>query len=341
MKSFPAKTVFCLFIFTLAFMGVHSPRAAHAAEELVLYSGRKTKLMRPVLRAFERDTGIRVIMKAASAAALVNQLLEEKTSPKADVFVTLYAPILNRLATEQILAPYESAATRKIPSAFKADDKRWVGVTARLRVIMYNTKLIRRVDVPTTIAELAAPKWRGKIGITRVGNNSMQGHLTVLYKLLGPAKTKAFMTGLARNGGRVFKGHTGVRKAVARGEFPLGLVNHYYYFLQKAEGSPVGVVYPDQKVGQMGAVLTITGTGIVQGARNRASAERFVDYLLTPKAQQIYADTNYEFPILPGVKSGRGVPPLESLRVNNYPQGSLTAAEFDEMLKLAQQAGMR
>ncbi len=317
------------------------PEADAADGSLVLYSGRKQKLMRPVVRAFEKKTGIKIVMRTGTASTLVNLLMEERSAPRADVFVALYAPILNRLSEAKVLAPYRSGATDKIPSTFRAKDRSWIGVTTRLRVIMYNTKLLKRDEAPKTIAELAHPKWKGKIAITRLGNSSMQGHLTVLYKTLGPQTARKFMRGLAANAGAVFKGHTGVRKAVGRGEFSVGLVNHYYYFLEKAGGSPVGIIYPDQGKGQFGAVMTITGVGIVSGAPHRKAAELFVDYLMTPRAQQIYADTNYEFPVLPGVKSARGVPPLESLRINNYPQGDLSGADFDAMLRLAQQVGMK
>ena len=332
-------------ILTLLMIHIFGPLTlpvADAAEgPLILYSGRKQKLMRPVVRAFEKKTGIKVIMRTGNASALVNQLMEERSAPRADAFVTLYAPILNRLSEAKVLAPYRSGATDKVPATFRAKDHTWTGVTTRLRVIMYNTKLLKRDEAPKTVAELASPKWKGKIAITRLGNSSMQGHLTVLYKMLGAGPAQKFMRGLAANAGAVFKGHTGVRKSVGRGEFHAGLVNHYYYFLEKAEGSPVGIIYPDQGEGQSGAVMTVTGVGIVRGAPHRKAAERFVDYLMTPRAQQIYADTNYEFPVLPGARSRRGVPPLESIRINNYPQGDLSGADFDAMLILAQQSGMR
>ncbi len=334
-----------LLIHTLGLIHILGPLVlpvADAAEgPIVLYSGRKQKLMRPVVRAFEKETGIKVIMRTGNATALVNQLMEERSAPRADAFVTLYAPILNRLSEAKVLAPYRSSATDKIPSMFRAKDRTWTGVTTRLRVIMFNTKLLTWAEAPKTIAELASPKWKGKVAITRLGNSSMQGHLTVLYKTLGSGPARKFMSGLAANAGAVFKGHTGVRKAVGRGEFHVGLVNHYYYFLEKAEGSPVDIIYPDQKASQPGAVMTVTGVAIVRGATHRKAAERFVDYLMTPRAQQIYADTNYEFPVLPGARSRRGVPPLESIRINKYPQGNLSGADFDAMLRLAQQSGMK
>jgi iron(III) transport system substrate-binding protein len=95
--------------------------------------------------------------------------------------------------------------------------------------------------------------------------------------------------------------HTDVRKSVGRGEFALGLVNHYYYQLERAEGSPVGVIYPDQGTDEVGALVNVAAASIVEGAEHRENAEAFLKFLLSAEAQHIFAESNFEYPLVAGI----------------------------------------
>lgn len=317
-----------------------APAAAWAAE-LVVYSARKDALMAPVIETFQRETGIKVVLKSGGGGGLANQLIEERSNPRADVFVTIYAPGLSRLAVEGVLLPYTSPATQKIPAEFRAPDASWTGVTGRTRVIMYNTNLVKAEELPKSVLELADPKWKGKIASAGIANDSMQAHIAALMKLLGEPTTEQWLRGLVANEAKFFKGHTEVRKGVGLGEFHLGLVNDYYYYLEKAERSPVGVVYPDQGLNDMGVVMTMTGVAIVRGTKNPEAAQKFVDYLMTSKAQQLFAQTNFEIPLLPGIKALGVERSLDALKIAAYPQNRVTGAELDAAIKLMTRAGVK
>jgi iron(III) transport system substrate-binding protein len=87
-------------------------------------------------------------------------------------------------------------------------------------------------------------------------------------------------------------------------------VNHYYYYLQQAENSPVGVIYPDQGDGQIGLFTNTTSAAIIQGAANSEAAQTFLDFIISPEGQALFAELNYEYPVLPGVELHPSIQPL-------------------------------
>src|SRR5512134_2280989 len=123
----------------------------------------------------------------------------------------------------------------------------------------------------------------------------MQAQVAVMQQLAGDEQTGAWLNGLLENQVTFLGGHTEVRTAVGAGEFKIGLVNHYYYYLQKAEGSPVGIVFPDQESDQIGLITNATAAAVVKGTDNRPAAQAFIDFLLSPEGQKLFAEANYEY----------------------------------------------
>lgn len=271
------------------------------SSSLVLYSGRKEPLIKPVLDAFEKDTGIKVTLRSGGASELANAIIEEQRSPGADVFIANDAGTLEMLRQKGLLQPNDSAALNAVPGDLKAADGSWIGVSARSRVIMYNTNLVKENELPRSIKDLTDPKWKKQVAMAASSNESVVGHITALRLTLGEGETEKLLRGLMANQVQSLKGHTEVRKAVGSGEFKLGIVNNYYYHLQKQEGSPVGVIYPDQGEGQMGVPVNVAGAAMVKGAKNSESARKFMDYLVRPETQELFARLNFEIPVLAGI----------------------------------------
>lgn len=169
---------------------------------------------------------------------------------------------------------------------------------------MYNSNLVKENELPKSIKDLADPRWKGQVAMAASSNESVVGHITALRLALGDGETEKILRGLMANQVTSLKGHTEVRQAVGSGEFKLGIVNHYYYHLQKKEGSPVGVIYPDQGEGQMGMPVNVAGAAIINGAKNSSAAAKFIDYLAKPETQELFARLNYEIPVVAGVPAG-------------------------------------
>jgi iron(III) transport system substrate-binding protein len=316
------------------------PAAGSASGELVVYTSRSEALFKPVIAAFNTAyPDVTVTMLSGSNGELAAKLLEERASPKADVLVNSDQLTMLSLADEGVFAPNDSPAVQSLGLDYRAEDGSWAALTLRPRVIMYNTELVTPEELPARMTDLADPKWRGQIGAGDSRNGAMLAQLVAMRQVLGEETMRSFVSGLVANETQWFGSHTDIRKAVGAGEFKLGLVNHYYYHLSKAEGAPVGIVYPDQGDGDMGLVVNSTNAGIVQGGPNPELAKLFVEFMLSPEGQQVYAEQNFEYPIVPGVPLAEGVPPLSDFNIKEVSLKSLWE-ELDDTKAVAQEAGL-
>ncbi|MFZ5825162.1 MAG: extracellular solute-binding protein [Bacillota bacterium] len=318
--------------------GASNP-AKSASQELVIYSGRKENLIQPVVAAFEKQSGVKVVLKVGGATELANLVMEERSAPRADIYLSNDAGALEKLRMESVLEPYTSERLKAVPVDLKAPDNTWHAVTVRARVIMYNKDLVSESELPARLFELADPRWKDQVGMATGANESVIANVTALRITEGEQATERFLTDLKRNGVKIFKGHSDVRRAVGRGEIKLGWVNHYYYHaqLKEKEFNNVGVIYPDQS-GQ-GVTVNIAGAAIVKGARNMANARAFMDFLLTPETQKLFAEVNDEMPVLPGVPVAPGVRPLGEFKRNPVKLGKF-GAEWDKSVRLIDKIGL-
>jgi iron(III) transport system substrate-binding protein len=322
-----------------------NPAATSAAQapvrgKLVIYSGRSEPLLRPVIDAFKaQNPKVEILLKAGSNSEVANALIEEKANPQADLFITTEMFTVQSLAQQDIFQPYRPAGADLLPAEFIGPNNSWVGLTRRARVIIYNTDRVAKADLPKSIFDLTDPKWKGKIAAAGSTNGSMQAQIAAMRQLLGAKETEKWLVGLLDNKVTFFGGHTDVRKAVGTGEFALGLVNHYYYHLQLAEGSKVGVIYPDQGEGQVGLITNATGAAVVKGAPNAAAAQAFIDFLISPEGQKLFAEQNYEYPLLPGVTLRAGVQPLDAFRLVKVDVVK-AAQETDATFELIEKVGL-
>ncbi len=307
---------------------------------LVIYSGRSEALLQPVLEAFsEAYPEIEISLKAGSNSELANAILEEQANPQADVFITTEVFTAQALAMQGVFQPYQPEAAISFPTGYVSPDNLWVGLTMRARIIMYNTDLVSESEVPTSIDALTDEVWRGQVATTSSTNGSMLAQIASMRQILGDEATEAWLRDLINNDTTFFGGHTDVRKAVGAGEFALGLVNHYYYHLQLAEGSNVGVVYPDQGEDQIGLLTNATAAAVIRDANNPRSAETFIDFLLSETGQRLFAEQNYEYPILSGVATLAEIQPLDNLALAEI-NVALAAEDLDETFDLIDRVGM-
>ncbi len=314
------------------------PAAQSPTGELTLYTSRAEALFKPVVEAFNaRYPGIKLIVLSGSNGELAAKILEERTNPKADVLINSDTLTMESLAAEGVFEPNDSQAIAAVPEAYRAADGNWVALTLRPRVIMYNTDLVKPEELPKSLLDLADPKWKGQIGSADSRNGAMMANLVALRKLAGDQKTADFVKGLVANETQWFSGHTEVRKAVGAGELKLGFVNHYYYHLSKAEGAPVGIIYPDQDT--FGLVVNSTNAGIIKGSKNVELAKTFVDFMLSPDGQKVFAEKNFEYPVTPNVALAEGVPPLADFRLADVTLKTMWD-ELEPTKQMAQSAGL-
>ena len=222
-----------------------------------------------------------------------------------------------------------------IPSNLKQKDGYWYGLTKRARVITYNKDKIKPEQL-STYADLTNPKWNKKILIRKSNNIYNQSLLASFIASDGEMAAKKWAKGMVKNMARTPSGNDRDQmKAVAAGVGDLAIVNTYYVgkLLNSKKtkevevGKKMGVFFPNQGVGERGAHINISGAGVVKYSKNKQNAIKFLEFLVSEKAQELFAKANYEYPANPKVKPSKllqswgtfkeDTTPLEAFGKNN------------------------
>ena len=287
-----------------------SPMNGADPGSLVVYSGRSESLVAPVIRQFQEATGIDVQVKYGGSSAIAATLQEEGENSPADIFWAQDPGALGALSP--MFKPLPSDITLAVPEWARASDGSWVGVTGRARVVIYNSDLAES-ELPTSVEELTDPKWKGRVGWAPT-NASFRVMVTAMRYLWGEDKTREWLEGMLANDVQVYPKNTPIVDAAGRGEVDIGLVNHYYLHRFIAEhGDGFGARNLFLNDGGPSSLVMVAGSGILETSPNPENAELFIRFLLSQVAQQYFAASVYEYPLIEGVKTHRLIPPIDSL----------------------------
>ncbi len=280
--------------------------------ELVVYSGRAESLIGPLLDDFTDDTGIDVEVKYGQSADLALLVDEELAagSSAVDVFISQSPGAIGYLENNARLAPLPQDVLDLVPATVRDDDGRWVGLSGRVRVLVYNTELVDPADLPSSVLDLVDPVWRGRIGVAP-SNGSFQDFVTAMRVTEGDDVTEAFLDGLVANEPLSYANNNAIVEAVARGEVEIGLVNHYYNHRRLVEVPDSPTANHQLADGDAGALLIVSGAAVMEGTDRAEDAQRLVAWLLERQAQEYFAEETYEYPLAAGVEPAGDVPPIE------------------------------
>ena len=258
---------------------------------VVVYTALDQVYSEPILRTFEERTGIRVQVvydaESAKTTGLVNRLIARRNSPDCDVWWNNEPIQTARLAAMGLLAKYESPSAARIPPAMRDPQGRWTGFAARMRVLIYNTNIVKNDRLPLDLQSLTAPEWRGRAAIARPFFGTTLTHMCVLHQAWGPERLRAYLTALRGNDVALCAGNGPVRDLVAAGEFSLGLTDTDDAYQAMQEGKPVAVVLPDR---QSGAFLMPNTVALVTGCPHPEAARKLIDYLLSAEVERRLAE---------------------------------------------------
>ncbi len=306
-------------------------------KSITVYSGRAESLVKPVLEDFQRASGITVNVRYGDTASMAAQLMEEGDRSPADVFLAQDAGALGAVAKKGLFAPLADEVLQRVPAAYRALSGEWIGVTGRSRVLVYNAAQVPAADLPKSVFELTEPQWSGKVGVAPT-NGSFQAFVTALRVQHGDARAKQFLTDLKANGAVIRENNVQIVNEVADGKLAAGLVNHYYVFgTAKERGTTLDKLtaklyfFPD---GDTGALVNVSGVGVLRKAATDPDARAFVDYMLGSSAQAYFAEQTYEYPLVTGVPTTPGLPELTSLESPEIDLNDLdTLQETVQMIK--------
>lgn len=279
--------------------------------ELVVYSGRSESLVQPIIDQFADVTGIDVQVKYANTSEIAATLLEEGNNSPADVFFAQDPGGLGAVAS--MLDTLPEQVSINVPDWARSPQHKWVGISGRARVVVYNTESVNPEDLPDTIEEFSDPRWNGRIGWAP-SNASFQAMVTAMRVLWGDEKTRQWLEDIRDNGAQVYPKNTPIVDAASKGEIDVGFVNHYYlYRFVQEEGEDFGARNYHIPGEGPGSLIMVAGAGILKTAENQENAVRFLEFLLSNVAQQYFAGQTYEYPLVDGVNTHRLLTPLDQI----------------------------
>jgi iron(III) transport system substrate-binding protein len=286
-------------------------------QEVVIYVSLDQVYSEPVLKDFEKNTGIKVKpvydLEATKTTGLVNRLIAEKNHPRCDVFWNNEIARTIMLKEKGILAPYKSSSAQDIPEKFKDPQGYWTGFAARARVIIYNKKLLKKEETPQSIYDLLNPRFKGKISLANPLFGTTSTHSAALFSYLGEEKAKEFFRQLKENQVILVHGNSIVKDVVADGEALFGLTDTDDANVAIRQGKPVGIIYPDQE--SMGTLIIPNAVSLIQGAPHPQQARLLIDYILSPAVEEKLAHANsVQMPLRPNLKKPPHVPDIYMLK---------------------------
>jgi iron(III) transport system substrate-binding protein len=271
----------------------------------------------PVLRQYEQRSGVKVNpvydTEETKSTGLANRLLAEKNRPQADVFWSNEPVRTLVLKSRGVLAPYHSASAGGIPAALMDPEHFWTGFSARIRVIAYNTKLVKAEQAPRSGFELADPQWKDQVAVADPRFGSTSFHVAALYALAGDAKMDDYFRRLKQNGVRIVDSNSAVRDLVARGDVKVGLTDTDDVNVAIEAGQPVSMVLPDRD--GIGVPVMPNMVSLIANAPHLDEAKKLIDYLLSEDVERQLAQSEaVQIPLHAGVPGPKNIPPIDSFK---------------------------
>ncbi len=292
---------------SLSIASFATPITASAEDVVNIYSYRQPPLIEPVLTAFTAKTGIKTNVLFLDKGLEERILAEGENSP-ADVILAVDIARLSSIVDKGVTQPVtDEAINGKIPAEYRDPAGNWFGLTKRGRVIYASKDRVAQNEI--TYAELADPKWKGKI-CTRSGQHDY--NLALISSVIaheGPEKAESWLTGVKANLARKPEGgDRDQAKAIFAGECDIALGNTYYVGQmltnekepeQKDWAGAIKVLFPD--AAGNGTHVNVSGMAMAKYAPNKASALALMFFLASEEAQKIYAEKVFEYPVDPAV----------------------------------------
>jgi len=297
------------------------------AQSVNLYTTREPALLNPVLESFTKDTGIKV-----NAVFLKDGLQErvaaEGANSPADVMLMVDVGQINALVDAGITQPAKSAMIEKtVPAALRGPGDNWVTLTQRARIVVVSKDRVKQDAI--TYEDLADPKWKGKLCI-RSGQHPYNNAFFAAYLARnGAEKTESYLKALKANTARKPSGgDRDVARDILSGQCDIAIMNTYYIGLMgQAKNEQKGwydAIKPLKTTFANGGThVNVSAAAVAKNAPNKDNAIRLIDYMLGEKAQTLYADGNFEFPVNPDVKESAAVKLLGSITPDTTPLGDV------------------
>ena len=290
--------------------------SAPPEQVVVVYVSHDQVFSEPILRNFEKDTGVKVRAiydtEETRSAGAMNRLIAEKNNPQADVYWANEPIRAEVLRQRGIAAPYVSPSAQGIPASFKDPNGNWTGFAARARVFIVNKNAGAK---PDSVLAYAAPQWRGKIVIANPLFGTTTAEIAALFVLWGDERAQGFMAALKANAVKLSPSNGDSADLVANGEFAFSLVDSDDVVSRMRQQLPIELVYPDQGEGKIGCFLVPNAAVLIAGAPHPEPGKRLIDYLLVEQTEAKLARSDAaQIPLHSNVKGPPELRPIDKVK---------------------------
>ncbi|MEO0456542.1 MAG: Fe(3+) ABC transporter substrate-binding protein [Cyanobacteria bacterium P01_A01_bin.114] len=312
-----------------------------------VYSARHYDIDDALYEQFTEQTGIQVNLVEGKSDELIERIKGEGANSPADVFITVDAGRLWRAEEADVWQPVDSEVLETaVPENLRHPDGLWFGLTKRARVLVYNVDTVEPSELSTYEA-LAEPDWEGRVCVRSSENIYNQSLLGSMVETEGVEATEAWSEGLVNNFARQPEGgDVDQIKSVAAGLCDVAIVNHYYWArLAKSDDAEnqdvigkTAIFFPNQD--DRGTHVNISGAGVVAGAPNQENAIAFLEFLVSPDAQTVFAERNNEYPVVDNIELDPVIAELGDFKVDEVNVAAY-GRNNPEVIKLADRAGWK
>jgi iron(III) transport system substrate-binding protein len=302
-----------------ALAGCGGSSSGSSGQSITLYNGQHEQTTESLVEGFEKATGIKVNVRNDDEDTLADEIVTEGSRSPADVIYTENSPAVEYLQEKGLLAPVEASTLTHTPAKYNSPRGDWVGVSARVSVLIYDPRLIKASELPSHVAELAEPRFKGKLAFA-AGETDFQPIVTSYARTYGQAAALRWLEAIKENAeGHVYPDNETIADEVNRGAVAFGVVNQYYWYRMRAE---LGTENVPSKLAYFaprdpGYVLDVSPAGILKSSRHRALAQKFLAFLVSKQGQEIIAHSiSFEYPIDDGVTTTAPETPFTELQPN-------------------------
>lgn len=286
-----------------------------AFADVNVYSSRHYPVDEEIFSKFTKSTGIKVNhVQVKEAGQLIERLKLEGQKSPADLLFTVDIGNLYRATEAELLQPTNSEVLKKkVPGSLRDPGNLWFAFTQRARVIAYNKNKVKPEEIKR-YEDLAQPKWKGRVLVRTSAHVYNQSLIASLLQASNEKLTEQWVTGVTTNLARKPQGgDTDQLKALAQGLGDVAVVNSYYASRLLSSKDPeekkimenIGLIFPNQN--DRGTHVNVSGGGMTKSAKNKAEAQKLLEFFVSDEIQQLLAEKNQEYPVVAGVEGPVGL----------------------------------
>jgi iron(III) transport system substrate-binding protein len=302
--------------------------------ELTVYSGRGEFLVGELVGSIDDlYDDLDLTVRYGGSTDLVNQIVNEGEGSPADVFYSVNAGALGALADEGRTQALPTDVTEEVREEFRTEQ--WVGTSGRARTVPYNTETFSETDLPDDI--MAYPEeFDGDLGWAPT-YGSAQAFVTAMRILEGEDATREWLEAMVERGAATYPDEFRTCQEIADGQIDAAFTNHYY--IQRVlDGNPEAPIATAFTEGDAGAVFNVAGAAVVDTASDADLASNFVRHLLSAEAQDYFARSTFEYPLIPEVEPIGDLPTIDELDVPDIDLSELS--NLEPTIDLMREAGV-